>query len=198
MLDWDRWLVKWRVEFWGREWNFVDIATFSSLRSPLDWVSIHRSHHQFTDTVKDPHSPVRGFWFSHVGWTLNYHGRNRWSEDGTLSPCYIWIKFNLPYMGQQVWETGDLSRNNWFLGLLAHGEGWHNNHHAFQHSARHGLEWWQIDVTWYVIRFLELVALVTEVKLPTETQKKQRALRNMMIHEEKHQQLEAKVQNGNL
>lgn len=66
------------------------------------------------------------------------------------------------------------------IALLAHGEGWHNNHHAFQHSARHGLEWWQIDVTWYVIRFLELVGLATEVKLPTETQKKQRALSNKM------------------
>ena len=49
----------------------------------------------------------------------------------------------------------------WFrlFGLLAHGEGWHNNHHAFEYSARQGFEWWQIDITWYLIRFLEMVGL---------------------------------------
>ncbi|KAI3803475.1 hypothetical protein L1987_31627 [Smallanthus sonchifolius] len=51
-------------------------------------------------------------------------------------------------------------------GLL---EGWHNNHHAFEYSARHGLEWWQIDMTWYMIRFLEIIGLAIDVKLPTPT-----------------------------
>ncbi|BFG26048.1 hypothetical protein CerSpe_123310 [Prunus speciosa] len=80
---------------------------------------------------------------------------------------------------------------------MAHGEGWHNNHHAFEQSARHGLEWWQIDVTWYVIRFLEVVGLATDVKLPTETQKKRKALsNNYKISEEK---LETKlINNGKL
>ena len=45
--------------------------------------------------------------------------------------------------GKQTFNTGDLSRNNWPIGILAFGEGWHNNHHAFEFSARHGLEWWQ-------------------------------------------------------
>ena len=43
----------------------------------------------------------------------------------------------------QSYNTGDLSRNNWWVAVLAFGEGWHNNHHAFEFSARHGLEWWQ-------------------------------------------------------
>ncbi|KAH0984041.1 hypothetical protein GBA52_011218 [Prunus armeniaca] len=125
MIDWDRWLVKWHVEFMGRQWNFVDLATLAGLvylhylavlapfyftwpafrsavalyyisgvgvtlsfhrnlshksfklpkwleyffaycgvlsfqRSPLEWVSIHRAHHQYTDTWNDPHSPIRG------------------------------------------------------------------------------------------------------------------------------------------
>ena len=45
-------------------------------------------------------------------------------------------------------------RNCWWVGLLAWGEGWHNNHHAFQRSARHGLEWWEFDANWVVIRTL--------------------------------------------
>ncbi|KAL7601708.1 hypothetical protein Lser_V15G22265 [Lactuca serriola] len=73
--------------------------------------------------------------------------------------------------GNQVWNTGDLSKNNWWLGVLFFGEGWHNNHHAFEYSARHGLEWWQIDFTWYIIRFLQAVGLATNIKIPTEAQK---------------------------
>ncbi|KAG4996836.1 hypothetical protein JHK85_028275 [Glycine max] len=58
--------------------------------------------------------------------------------------------------------SGDLSRNNWWVALLAFGEGWHNNHHAFEYSARHGLEWWQLDMTWYVVRFLQAIGLATD------------------------------------
>ncbi|KAL9995902.1 putative acyl-CoA desaturase [Helianthus debilis subsp. tardiflorus] len=57
------------------------------------------------------------------------------------------------------------------IALLSFGEGWHNNHHAFEYSARHGLEWWQIDVGWYIIRFLEVVGLATNVKLPSKDHK---------------------------
>lgn len=53
-----------------------------------------------------------------------------------------------------------------WVAMLAFGEGWHNNHHAFEYSARHGLEWWQLDPTWWVIRGLEAVGLATKVKLP--------------------------------
>ena len=67
--------------------------------------------------------------------------------------------------------AGDLSKNNWWVGILAWGEGWHNNHHAFEFSARHGLEDWQIDVTWGVIKTLEKWGLAWDIKLPTPTQK---------------------------
>ncbi|PWA73108.1 Fatty acid desaturase, type 1 [Artemisia annua] len=56
--------------------------------------------------------------------------------------------------------------NRW-VGILAFGEGWHNNHHAFVYSARHGLKWWEIDITWYLIRVMEIIGLATNVKLPT-------------------------------
>jgi stearoyl-CoA desaturase (delta-9 desaturase) len=51
------------------------------------------------------------------------------------------------------------------VGLLAWGEGWHNNHHAFQRSARHGLAWWEFDATWLVIRALSALGLAREIQL---------------------------------
>nr|AAW51921.1 plastidial lipid-desaturase precursor [Arabidopsis thaliana] len=84
------------------------------------------------------------------------------------SVCHIW--------GTRAWNTSDFSKNNWWVAILTLGEGWHNNHHAFEFSARHGLEWWQLDITWCLIRFLEAIGLATNVKLPTETQMKGKAL----------------------
>ena len=65
--------------------------------------------------------------------------------------------------GKREFETSDRSRNEWLVGLLAFGEGWHNNHHAFPRSAFHGLHWWQVDLSSYVIWTLERVGLVKEV-----------------------------------
>ena len=85
----------------------------------------------------------------HITWAVN-------------SVSHVW--------GSQPFNTGDLSRNNWPVGILAFGEGWHNNHHAFEFSARHGLEWWQVDMTWGVVSALAAVGLVTKVKLPRPDQ----------------------------
>ncbi|MBV8152550.1 MAG: fatty acid desaturase, partial [Candidatus Eremiobacteraeota bacterium] len=65
------------------------------------------------------------------------------------------------------YRTGDLSTNCWWLALLSWGEGWHNNHHAFPFSARHGLRWFEIDFTWFLIRLLRLANLAREIKVPT-------------------------------
>lgn len=93
---------------------------------------------------------LRIVWVYHITWFVN-------------SAAHVW--------GNQTYNTGDLSRNNWWVGLLAFGEGWHNNHHAFEFSARHGLEWWQFDMTWMVIKALESVGLASNIKLPSEKQK---------------------------
>ncbi len=71
------------------------------------------------------------------------------------------------HSGYRTFRTSDQSTNNWWVALLAWGEGWHNNHHAFPFSARHGLRRLEIDVTWYAIRVLSLMRLVRNVKLPT-------------------------------
>ena len=87
----------------------------------------------------------------HVTWAVN-------------SICHMW--------GYQNTKIEDLSQNNPIIGLLAFGEGWHNNHHAFADSARHGLRWFEVDLSWWVIRAMRGLNLawdVKEVKLPVKS-----------------------------
>ena len=69
-------------------------------------------------------------------------------------------------IGYRNYETRDASRNHWLVALLTHGEGWHNNHHAKPRSAAHGHQWWEIDMSWWVIRGLEMVGLAKDVVRP--------------------------------
>ncbi|XP_010522172.1 PREDICTED: delta-9 acyl-lipid desaturase 1-like [Tarenaya hassleriana] len=206
------------------EYFFAYCGLLALQGDPIDWVSIHRYHHQFTDSDRDPHSPIEGFWFSHILWLFDAAyvvqkcGRRSNVEDlkrqwfyrflqrtvifhilgfGVLlyswggfpflawgmgigivlehhvtclinSLCHVW--------GNRAWKTNDTSRNVWWLSVFSFGESWHNNHHAFESSARQGLEWWQVDISWYIIRFLETVGLATDVKLPSQAQLRRMAL----------------------
>jgi stearoyl-CoA desaturase (delta-9 desaturase) len=69
--------------------------------------------------------------------------------------------------GYQTYRTGDQSRNNWWVAMLTWGDGWHNNHHAFPASARHGLRWFELDPTWLAICLLRRIGLARDVRLPT-------------------------------
>ncbi len=68
--------------------------------------------------------------------------------------------------GSRRFVTGDDSRNNWLLAIFTMGEGWHNNHHAFQSSVRQGFMWWELDPTYYVLWLLSRVGLVWDLKHP--------------------------------
>lgn len=70
--------------------------------------------------------------------------------------------------GYRTYTTDDASTNCWWVAVLTYGEGWHNNHHAFQHSARHGLRWWEIDLTWMHIRLLKALGLANRVKMVSD------------------------------
>jgi stearoyl-CoA desaturase (delta-9 desaturase) len=72
--------------------------------------------------------------------------------------------------GDTAFHTGDDSKNLWWVALLTFGEGWHNNHHALPTSARHGLKWYQLDITWLEIRLLEMLGIATDVRLPAAAQ----------------------------
>jgi stearoyl-CoA desaturase (delta-9 desaturase) len=78
--------------------------------------------------------------------------------------------------GRQHYRSRDEARNNRLVAALVFGEGWHNNHHAFPASARHGLDRGQIDVSWWVIRGLERLGLVWNVRVPDAAQLERRRL----------------------
>ncbi|MGA7914985.1 MAG: fatty acid desaturase [Candidatus Acidiferrales bacterium] len=63
--------------------------------------------------------------------------------------------------GSRRFATRDTSTNNWWVALVSFGDGWHNNHHAYPVSARHGLKWYEIDLNWYTIWMFKLVGLVS-------------------------------------
>ncbi len=69
-------------------------------------------------------------------------------------------------VGTRRFVTGDDSRNNWWLAIITLGEGWHNNHHAFQSSTRQGFRWYEFDPTYYVLKLFSWVGLVWEIKEP--------------------------------
>ncbi|TMJ56036.1 MAG: acyl-CoA desaturase, partial [Alphaproteobacteria bacterium] len=70
--------------------------------------------------------------------------------------------------GRKRYVTGDDSRNNWLLAFFTMGEGWHNNHHAYQSSVRQGFRWWEIDATFYILKALSWLGIVWDLKTPTE------------------------------
>ena len=92
---------------------------------------------------------LRMFLLHHVTWSIN-------------SICHFY--------GTRPFASRDEARNNIWLSLLSFGESWHNAHHAFPASARHGLRWWEFDMSWITIRVMEWVGLARNVKLPTPNQ----------------------------
>jgi stearoyl-CoA desaturase (delta-9 desaturase) len=85
----------------------------------------------------------------------------------TLLYHLTWLVNSATHMwGYQSYETGDRSTNLWWVALLSLGEGWHNNHHAFQRSARHGLRWWEVDFTYYLIKLCGFVGLARSIQKP--------------------------------
>jgi stearoyl-CoA desaturase (delta-9 desaturase) len=87
---------------------------------------------------------VRTVFVFHATWLVN-------------SAAHIW--------GYRNYQTNDRSTNLWWVALVSFGEGWHNNHHAYQRSARHGLRWWEIDPTYLVVCLLGLVGLAREIRV---------------------------------
>jgi stearoyl-CoA desaturase (Delta-9 desaturase) len=98
---------------------------------------------------------VRIFVQLHTTWSIN-------------SICHVF--------GDEAYDSHDEARNVWWLSLLSLGESWHNNHHAFPASARHGLDRGQVDVSAWVIERLEGLGLVRDIKVPTPTQRARRRL----------------------
>ena len=151
-------------------------AAFAALGSAaaegpvIDWVATHRKHHQFSDADGDPHSP-------HVGHGSGWRGALSGTVAGGLT-ALLWggaariffmhhatfsINSLCHYFGRQDYDTHDESRNLAWLAIPTWGEAWHNNHHAFPCSYRHGLKRWQVDPSAAIIRSMEKVGLAWDV-----------------------------------
>jgi stearoyl-CoA desaturase (delta-9 desaturase) len=97
---------------------------------------------------------VRVFFVHHVTWSVN-------------SVCHTW--------GSRPYKTSDRSHNNWLVGILGMGEGYHNNHHRWPRAAIHGMDHWQFDASAWVIQVLEKLRLASEVhRIPWETRQRTR------------------------
>ena len=68
--------------------------------------------------------------------------------------------------GRRRYPTTDTSRNNWWLAIITLGEGWHNNHHHYMASVRQGFFWWEVDVTFYVLKVLSWARIVWDLRVP--------------------------------
>ena len=99
---------------------------------------------------------IRVALLQHVTWAIN-------------SICHVY--------GTRPFAARDESRNVLWLSVLSFGESWHNGHHAFPASARHGLRWWEVDLSWLTIRAMSLLGLARNVKLPSANQMERKRLR---------------------
>jgi stearoyl-CoA desaturase (delta-9 desaturase) len=186
-------------------------GTTAAQKGPLWWAANHRAHHRYADTDRDPHSPIKGLWWSHVGWILSYRHKetdlevvrdlarypelrfiDKYNWIGPWSVgvmCFLvggWSGLVVGFFGSTVllwhvtflvnsaahlvgrrrYDTNDTSRNSWVIALLTNGEGWHNNHHRFPAAARQGFFWWELDLSYYVLRLLSVVGLARELRSP--------------------------------
>jgi len=186
--------------------------------SPIWWATIHRAHHRYSDTMRDPHTPYRTKKYAYYGWMMEKgypdyidpktqskdlindpvykfldQGGN-WTRAHTLTfatgisfrlillaffgwpallgsaiaavfvlqvPLLLNVVCHMPKQGYKTFATEDDSVNVWWIGLLAMGEGWHNNHHAFPGSAKSGLLPHELDVSWLTLRLMKLLGLVS-------------------------------------
>ena len=171
---------------------FLILGSMAVQGRAIDWAANHLKHHAHSDEEGDPHSPLEGFFHAHMGWffTAPPADRERYCKRHMADPIIsfvdrtflLWGGFvRIAVVNHVTWAVNsvchtfgdrpfdikDESRNNWLVGLLAFGEGWHHNHHAFPAMAYHGMSWRQFDLSAIVIRTLEKLKLVWNVKTPS-------------------------------
>lgn len=208
------------------EYAMAAAGALSMQGGPIEWVALHRKHHEFSDEDGDPHNAANGFWWSHMLWVLHTPTRETWrvlrsryTPDlqkkifyrtlervwlmGPIAlavllyllggwPWVVWgvcvrlvVTYHITWFvnsashmwGYKNFAIDDLSTNCWWVALLSYGEGWHNNHHAFPSSARHGMKWWEVDFSYYFIRALTAVGLAWDMHVPSAQMMKEKLLR---------------------
>jgi stearoyl-CoA desaturase (delta-9 desaturase) len=201
------------------EYMMAICGALSMQGGPVEWVALHRKHHQHSDTPGDPHSAAEGFWWSHMLWVLNVPKRQemkaialRYAPDLHKQRFYRWLEpinyivaivvavglylaggwpwvvwgmcirlvatYHITWFvnsashlwGYKNFLSNDLATNNWWVALVSYGEGWHNNHHAFPTSARHGMKKWEIDFSYMILRTMKAIGLAWDLYVPSPEQ----------------------------
>ena len=209
----------------GFQFLLAWLGASAAQMGPLWWAGHHRSHHRYSDSGADVHSPsAQGFLVAHAGWILsraNKRTKTEWVPDLLRFPELRWLDrnhylapltlgvglfvlgewfaavhpglgtngaqlvvvalfwsttvlYHLTFAvnslahryGSRRYDTGDDSRNIWWLALITAGEGWHNNHHRYPTSERQGFYWWECDLTHYGIVVLSWLGIVWDVRGP--------------------------------
>ncbi|MFT5323858.1 MAG: fatty-acid desaturase [Planctomycetaceae bacterium] len=151
------------------------------LWSHILWIFVRRDaeevaelHRRFApDLIKDPmmrfFEKTFGLWlvgFAAMMYVVGGLPMLVWGVSVRLTVAYhtTWLINSASHIwGYRNYETTDDSRNLWWAGLLAYGEGWHNNHHAWPRVACYGHRWWEFDITWQAIKVLRFLGLATDV-----------------------------------
>jgi fatty-acid desaturase len=135
-----------RNHFWVTV-NLVQWLLFFLAGAAIGWFSMHRAG---GSAMAGASMLVWGVYVRtvivwHITWSVN-------------SVTHLW--------GYRNYDTRESSRNNWIVGILSNGEGWHNNHHAQPRAASHGHQWWELDVTFLTIRMLAMLGIAWDLVLP--------------------------------
>jgi stearoyl-CoA desaturase (delta-9 desaturase) len=110
-----------------------------------------------------------GLWLEHMYPSLGVTGMQLFVWGFVVSTTVLFhatasINSVAHIVGNKRYDTGDQSRNNFLLALLTLGEGWHNNHHKFMACTRQGFYWWEVDITFYVLKILSWLGIIWELK----------------------------------
>ncbi len=193
--------------------------------SPLWWAAIHRAHHRYTDTDRDPHTPRKGVRYALLGWlfdtsylphlNLATHCKDLvknkfykaleprggiihanalnllfnivyralilyffgwlvfWANIAAsvatfMMPQLLNVACHLPHLGYKNFPSDDDGVNIWWVSVLALGEGWHNNHHAYPGSSRAGIRPYEFDLCFQTLRLAKVLGLVLELNEPAK------------------------------
>lgn len=134
------------------EWD--EIRDFAKYKE-LVWLN---RYHLIPITASAVLLYAAGGWFA-MGWGFFVSTVMLWHGTFTINSLAHWL-------GRRRYATTDESRNSLILALLTMGEGWHNNHHYYPKAVNQGFFWWEIDVTYYILRLLSVFGIVWDLKTP--------------------------------
>jgi stearoyl-CoA desaturase (delta-9 desaturase) len=176
----------------NKKWEDTDESRVKDLMQYPELVWIDK-YHWVPPTILGAATYFFGEWIGIGGWQAVVVGFF-WSTVLALHATFC-INSLAHVVGKRTYETDDESKNHWLLALVTFGEGWHNNHHHYQAAANQGFRWWQFDITYYILKAMSWVGLISDLRRPpehvVEGKPHPRALARQKAREERARKAEA-------